>query len=79
MITCEVDRDKMGNLTIAFADKKTLYLQTDYDKAAFLVACGEVVAPDSWDGQPDSLPENWWYVEETDITECPDDYYDIAE
>jgi hypothetical protein len=76
---CDVDRDHMGNLTVTFNDNKTIYLQTDYDRAAFLVACGLVVAPDNWDGQPDSLPDTWIYSEESDITECPNEYYDNAE
>ncbi len=79
MVMCDVYRDHMGNLTVTFTDNKTIYLQTDYDRAAFLVGCGLVDAPDNWDGQPNNLPDTWIYAEEDDITECPDEYYDIAE
>ena len=79
MVKCTVDENKMGHLTVVFSDNKSIYLQSDYDRSAFLVACGVVVAPDNWDGQPENLPSEWWEVDAEDVTECPDDYYEMRE
>jgi hypothetical protein len=79
MINCEVSENRMGHLTVSF-NGKSLYLQTDYDRAAFVVACGAVKAPDNWDGQPSSLPDKWWETDfESVIDECPEEYEEQAE
>lgn len=79
MISCKVVENRMGHLTVSFDNGKSLYLQTDYDRAAFGVACGVVKASENWDGQPDGLPENWWEIDWDDITNCPEGYEEQAE
>ena len=78
MIKCTVTEDRLGNLTV-FVGDKNFYLQSDYSIAAFAVSCGLVKAPDDWDGLPSKLPENWFEADYESITECPDEYYDVAE
>jgi len=79
MIKCSVEENNMGHLTVTFENGKSIYLQSDYDRAAFAVQCGLVVAPDDWDGLPSNLPDEWWEVDFEDITECLEDYETIAE
>jgi hypothetical protein len=79
MISCAVVENRMGHLTVNFDDGKSLYLQTDYDRAAFGFSCGVVKAPESWDGQPSNLSGNWWEIDWEDITSCPEEYENQAE
>jgi hypothetical protein len=74
MINCIVTENKMGHLTVVFLSGKSLYIQSDYDKAAFSVDCEVIKAPENWDGQPSNLPDDWWNIEWEDITKCPDYY-----
>ena len=78
MIKCEVYQNRMGHLTVTFSDGKSFYLQSDYDRAAFAVDCGLATAPDNWDGCSSSLPGNWFDVAFDSITQCPDDYEQVA-
>lgn len=59
--------------------KSTLLLQTDYDQAAFAVACGVIKADRDWDGTPSKLGKAWEDCNLTDIDYCPDYYRDVAE
>jgi hypothetical protein len=60
MITCTVEQNRMGHLTVTFTDGKDLYIQGEADIIAFVSNCGGNIED----------PE--------DITQCPDDYYDVA-
>jgi hypothetical protein len=59
-------------------DGATVLLQSDYDQAAFALACGAIAAPDGWDGLPSGLGGAWAGLDCGDITACPDDYRDLA-
>jgi hypothetical protein len=78
MVNCTVE-SHYGTYIVTFEDGKTLLLQSDYDQAAFAVACGLVRAPDNWDGSPSDLGEAWENCEMTNITKCPGDYYNVVE
>ena len=79
MISCKVSGNRIGHLTVTFDNGKSLYLQTDYDRAAFGIACGAIKAPANWDGQPSNLPDKWWVVDWEDITSCSEEYEEQAE
>ena len=79
MIPCSVDKNSMGDLTITFSNKRSIYLQVDYEIASFGVHCGIINAPRDWDGCPSGLSEGWYNADFEDITECPEDYEEIAE
>lgn len=64
---------------VIFEDGKTLLLQSDYDYIAFAVDCGQIPAPNDWDGCPSSLDVDLLDYDLTDITECPEEYYDQAD
>jgi len=50
MINCTVEVDKMGYLTVTFDDKRTIYLQTENERAQFGVSCGIIEAFKNWSG-----------------------------
>ena len=77
MVNCTVTENRMGHLTVVFLSGKSLYLQTDYDRASFGVNCGAIEEPDNWDGQPSNLPDNWYEIEWEDIQQVPDEYHDL--
>lgn len=79
-VPCEVEEHCTAWL-VTFEDGRTLLLQTDYDQASFAVACGVVDSTPDWDGRPSTLPEpeQFYSLDCTDITHCPDCYLDIAE
>ena len=79
MISCNVLENRMGYLTVTFPSGKTLYLQSDYDRAAFGVNCGAIKAPDNWNGIPGHLLGNWWEIDWEDIISCPEEYEEHAE
>ena len=79
MVKCTVEQNRMGHLTVTFENGKSLYLQSDYDVASFGVNCGFLPAPNDWDGQPSSLPEEWSCEDFDSIEECPEEYEEIAE
>src|SRR5262249_36783349 len=56
---------------VTFDDGSTLLLQSDYDQAAFAVACGAIQAPPDWDGLPSKLGEAWGDFDASSIVECP--------
>ena len=74
MVKCEVVEDGLGNL-IVYHGEKSIYLQTDYDIAAFGVNCGLIPAPKDWCGSPSALEVEWWEYDFEEITECPEDYW----
>jgi hypothetical protein len=76
MISCTVKENRMGHLTVTFDNGKSIYLQSDYERAQFGVDCLRIPAPKEWDGQPSNLPENWWEIDWEDITQCPEYYED---
>lgn len=79
MISCTVEENKMGHLIVTFPSGKTLYLQVDYDIAAFAVACGLVKAAPDWNGMPSNLGNDWDDCYFEDIHECPEEYEENAE
>lgn len=74
-----VTEDENGYLTIIYSDGKTVFLQTDWDRANFGVSCGMIQAPEHWSGIPDELPENWWERNWEDIIQIPSYYREFAE
>ena len=79
MISCTVEENRMGHLTVSFDNGKSLYIQTDYGRAAFGVSCGVVNTPGDWDGQPSNLSGNWWDIDWGYITSCSEEYEEQAE
>lgn len=77
MISCEVEYHHTAYI-VRFEDGKSLLLQSDWDQASFAVSCGLVQAPDDWDGSPTKLGQAWIDCDLEDITECPDDYHEVA-
>lgn len=77
-VACSVEEHCCAWL-VTFDDGSTLLLQTDYDQAAFAVACGAVQAPADWDGLPSKLREAWTEFDASSIEQCPDCYLDVAE
>ena len=77
-IPCAVE-EHFGAWLVTFDDGRTLLLQSDWDQAAFAVNCGAITAPDSWDGTPSKLGDDWLYLEPDDIDGCPDEYWELAE
>lgn len=47
MVPCSVESHH-GAWLVTFDDGSTLLLQSDYDQAAFAVACGVIHAPAEW-------------------------------
>ena len=74
-----VTEDKMGNITITYGDGRTVYLQTDFEKANFGVNCGMIKAPRNWNGIASELPDNWWEIDWESIRKIPEYYRDFAE
>lgn len=79
MIKCTVEENSMGHLTVSFENGQSIYLQSDTDRANFIVQAGLVKAPDDWDGCPLELDYGWWNADTESITECMEDYERIAE
>jgi hypothetical protein len=78
MVSCAVETH-FGAWLVTFDSGETLLLQSDYDQAAFAVACGAIQAPEGWDGLPSKLGEDWACVDPSTICCCPDDYRDVAQ
>lgn len=76
---CLVEEDRMGHLTVTFADTTSIYLQSEYEIAQFGVTCGIIEAPENWSGVPHHLSDNWREADFEDITSCPDYYKNSAE
>lgn len=79
MIKCIVEENKMGHLTVTFENGKSIYLQSDYERAQFGVVCGIIEADNNWSGVPHHLEDGWWDKDFESITECPDYYINSAE
>ena len=79
MINCTVETNRLGHLTVTFDDKRTIYLQSENERAQFGVACGLIEAPDNWSGVSYHLPDGWWNEDFEAITQCPDYYINSAE
>lgn len=71
LVNCEVYQHRFGYIVVSFPDHhdKELFLQSDWDQAAFAHACGLIDTDD-----PSLLAE----VDLEDINQCPDDYLDVA-
>jgi hypothetical protein len=77
MENCSVEWHHSAVL-VTFEDGKTLLLQSDWDYIAFAYACGAPIG--SGDPSSDEFDSKAWEnYDITDITECPDEYYDQAE
>lgn len=79
MISCAVVENRMGHLTVTFPSVKNMFLQSDYDRAAFGVSCGAIRADNDWDGRPSNLPDKWWEIDWDNIASCPEEYENQAE
>ncbi len=77
-VSCTVETHFCAWL-VTFDDGATLLLQSDYDQAAFAVACGAIEAPNDWDGLPSRLGDAWASFDPSTIDACPDDYRDAAD
>jgi len=78
MLNCTVIENKMGHLTVTFDDNRDIYLQSDYERCQFGVACGAIKAPRGWYGVPNHLIR-WWEEDFEAITQCPEYYIHSAE
>lgn len=60
---------------------RSFLIQTDFDQAAFAVACGKIQAPPDWDGCPSKLPDPqvFYYFDPSEIEFCPREYFDMAQ
>ena len=77
-VPCSVE-DHYSAWLVEFDGGRSLLLQSDYDQAAFAVACGAIEAPSDWDGCPSALGDNWSDFDASSIWQCPDCYLDVAE
>lgn len=73
MIPCTV-KEHHTALLVEFDDGKSLLIQSDYEQADFAFSCG-LFKNDSMENWLD----NFGQYDLTDITECPEEYYDLAE
>lgn len=65
-----------GSLLVTLENGQTIFLQSDYEQAAFCDACGLFES----ETQGDSVDNpDWVDCDPTDIWYCPDYYLDIAE
>lgn len=71
MIPCTV-KEHYTALLVEFEDGKSLLIQSDYEQADFAYACGLFTDMEEW-------LDNFGNYDFTDITECPEEYYDLAE
>ena len=79
MVACSVETH-YGAWLVRFDGGATLLLQSDYDQAAFAVACRAICASPDWDGLPSQLPADaWGSFDPSTINHCPADYLDVAE
>lgn len=78
-VRCTVEYHAGSSWLVRFEDNATLLLQSDYDQAAFAVACGVIKAASDWDGCPTTLGKAFCEVHPNDIAYCPDDYLELAE
>lgn len=74
LIPCKVERHAGVCLLITFPNRpeRSLLLQSDSDQASFANSCG--ICDSS-----NPLDQSYVDCEPTDITQCPDDYLDIAD
>lgn len=77
-IGCEVE-SHFNAWRVTLEDGATILLQSDYNQAAFAVACGVVEAPEGWDGLPSKLGNDWIDLDPTLIYACPAEYREVAE
>lgn len=77
-IGCEVE-SHFSAWRVTLENGATILLQSDYDQAAFAVACGGVEAPEDWDGLPSKLGDDWIKLDPSLISACPAEYRDLAE
>lgn len=76
MIPCQIHRLPFGPWLVTLANRPdhTLFLQIDYDQAAFAVACGALAAPKNWNGTVNTLGPAWEQFDPETIHYCPDVY-----
>jgi len=79
MINCVVMVNSMGHLVVVFEDQRSIYLQSENERAQFGVACGIVEAFENWSGSSYHLEDGWWDADFEAITQCPDYYINSAE
>ena len=72
MIPCTV-KEHHTAILIEFEDGKTLLIQNDYEQSDFAYACG------LFDKNMGNWLDCFGQYDFTYITECPEEYYDLAE
>ena len=80
MVPCRVIRHTFGPWVVDFlqASNRTLFLQTDFDQAAFAVGTGTLKAPKNWNGDIDVLGSAWEHFDPEAIQFCSDEYLPFA-
>lgn len=81
LIRCKVRTECGGNCwAVSFPGYpgRSLYLQSDWDQAAFAVNCGAVTPPPAWRQPLPCLP-GFAELDPTTIESCPDDYLTVAQ
>jgi hypothetical protein len=78
MVPCKVEwYNNWPVLLVTFGDGRTLLLQSDWDYIAFCYACGAPIGS----GDPSSSDYDaaaWERFDVTTITQCPDEYLELA-
>ena len=79
MIPCHVQRLCYGPWLVTFRDphNRTVFLQFDYDQAAFAVGSGAIKAPRNWSGTVDALGPVWEQFDLETIQSCSDEYLTV--
>ena len=76
MTPCQVQRLHYGPWLVTFPNhhNQTLFLQFDYDQAAFAVNGGAIRAPRNWSGTVEALGPVWEQFDPETIEFCSDEY-----
>ena len=80
MILCHVRRLSFGPWLVSFAEHshRTLFLQIDYDQAAFAVNSGAIKPPKDWNGTVEMLRPGWEDFDPETIEFCSEEYLSVA-
>ena len=78
MIPCKVEYHHTA-IIVRFNDGKSLLIQNENDQCAFAVDSGLISAPRNWDGHADKLGKVWTNCDLEDITQCSEEYHNMAD
>jgi hypothetical protein len=79
LIPCRVEQLSFGPWLVSLGSHHTLFLQLDYDRAAFAVNCGAIAAPKGWSGTVQELGPAWQQFDPETIRFCPDEYLSVGQ